>query len=92
MRRPGTAWWTSARFVPATLTRPPTGATTFVARRDPKVREEPLMDLASGYVLRSIDAVPRQGDKAPWRLRQDYVRDVLSLRRGAIVDKDMQFS
>ena len=60
-------------------------------RRDPAVNEVPLMDLASGYVLRSIDEVPRQGDKAPWQLRQDYVRDILTLRRGSITDKDMQF-
>jgi monooxygenase len=35
----------------------------------------PLLDLAAGYVQRSIGAFPRQGDKAPWLVRQNYVLD-----------------
>ncbi len=32
-------------------------------RRDPAVTERPFIDLASGYVLRSIDQFPKQGSK-----------------------------
>ncbi|WP_405489895.1 flavin-containing monooxygenase [Nocardia sp. NBC_00511] len=35
----------------------------------------PLLDLASGYVQRSIGAFPRQGDKRPWQVRQNYLLD-----------------
>lgn len=46
-----------------------------VPERDPSVKERPLLDLASGYVQRSIDSFPRQGDRSPWRVRQNYLLD-----------------
>jgi monooxygenase len=51
----------------------------------------PIIDLASGYVLRSVADLPKQGDRAPWRLHQNYVRDVRLLRRGPI-DDDVVFT
>jgi hypothetical protein len=50
----------------------------------------PLVDLQAGYVLRSIDKLPKQGPAAPWRLYQNYPRDVLLMRHGP-VDDDMRF-
>jgi monooxygenase len=50
----------------------------------------PFIDLTSGYVQRSAAKLPKQGDRAPWRLHQNYVRDVLLLRRGPI-DDDVVF-
>jgi monooxygenase len=50
----------------------------------------PIIDLASGYVLRSLADLPKQGDKAPWRLHQNYLRDMRLLRRGPI-DDDVMF-
>jgi len=47
---------------------------------------EPIIDLKSGYVLRSIDAMPKQGAAAPWRLHQNYLKDLLLLRRGRLDD------
>ncbi len=69
-----------------------TGARTFVAERDPEVEERPFLDLASGYVLRSLDALPRQGDREPWRLRQNYLSDVRTIRRGRIEDGVLQLA
>jgi hypothetical protein len=46
----------------------------------------PFLDLASGYVKRSVAELPKQGDHAPWRLHQNYVKDVRLLRRGPIDD------
>jgi cation diffusion facilitator CzcD-associated flavoprotein CzcO len=60
--------------------------------RDPSVTDEPLIDFSSGYVQRAIEQFPRQGSKAPWRLYQNYPRDVLLLRFGAIEDEGMEFS
>jgi monooxygenase len=59
---------------------------------DPTVEEAPLLDFTSGYVLRSLDQFPKQGSKEPWRLRQNYVFDLRSIRRGPIDDGAMQFS
>ncbi|SCF22046.1 Predicted flavoprotein CzcO associated with the cation diffusion facilitator CzcD [Micromonospora purpureochromogenes] len=52
----------------------------------------PLIDLKSGYVLRSVDALPKQGARAPWRLHQNYARDVLLMKRGRLVDEGIRFS
>jgi monooxygenase len=46
-----------------------------VPRADPGLAERPLLDLAAGYVQRSIAAFPKQGDRAPWRVRQNYILD-----------------
>ncbi|RGC66701.1 FAD-containing monooxygenase EthA [Micromonospora sp. MW-13] len=53
---------------------------------------EPLIDLKSGYVLRSVDALPKQGAAAPWRLHQNYPRDVLLMRHGRLADSGVRFS
>ncbi len=52
----------------------------------------PLIDLASGYVLRSIHLLPKQGPAAPWRLHQNYPRDVRLMRRGRLEDEGIEFS
>jgi monooxygenase len=46
----------------------------------------PLIDLEAGYIRRSIDELPRQGPSTPWRLRQNYLRDLPLMRRGPLTD------
>lgn len=58
---------------------------------DPQVQRIPFLDLSSGYVERALDQFPKQGDRAPWRLHQNYLLDILNLRGGALQDKAMQF-
>ncbi len=58
---------------------------------DTTVTEEPLLDFTSGYVLRSLDQFPKQGSVEPWKLRQNYVFDIRTIRRGAIDDGAMRF-
>ena len=50
-----------------------------------------FLDLASGYVNRAIDRFPKQGLKAPWKLYQNYLLDILSLRYGAMKAKDLEY-
>ena len=59
---------------------------------DPLLPTEPFIDLMAGYVKRSLDLLPRQGLRAPWRLHQNYARDVLMLRRGSLEGEGMVFS
>jgi monooxygenase len=59
---------------------------------DPSVTEEPWIDFSSGYVQRSLALFPKQGSKAPWRLYQNYARDLMSLRFGKVDDGVMTFS
>lgn len=52
---------------------------------------EPFLSFTSGYVTRAMEKFPKQGSKAPWRLHQNYARDLLALRCGS-VDDGMEFS
>ena len=71
----------------------PRGSGSCVPRRnDASVTEQPFLDFAAGYVLRSIDDLPKQGSKAPWRLRMNYVLDLLTLRFGRLKDGMLEFS
>ncbi len=58
---------------------------------DPEVTEEPILDFTSGYVQRALHTLPRQGSKTPWRLHQNYVRDLSMLRYGRVDDGTMEF-
>jgi cation diffusion facilitator CzcD-associated flavoprotein CzcO len=61
-------------------------------RPEQPTKELPLIDFSSGYVLRSIDQLPRQGPRRPWRLYQNYVLDLLMLRYGAVRDGALEFT
>ncbi|MGY1664449.1 flavin-containing monooxygenase [Geodermatophilus sp. SYSU D00696] len=52
----------------------------------------PIIGLSAGYVQRSIAALPKQGARAPWKLYQNYVRDVLLMRRGPVEDEGIRFT
>jgi monooxygenase len=58
--------------------------------KTPDGRGRPLLDLSSGYVQRALDMFPRQGDRDPWLVRQNYLRDVLQSRRSDVT-QDMIF-
>ena len=58
---------------------------------DPTVRREPALDFNSGYVLRALDEVPGQGSKMPWRLHQNYFKDLRMLRMGRLEDDAIEF-
>jgi monooxygenase len=59
---------------------------------DPDVKPEPIIDFSSGYVLRAVDQLPKQGSKRPWRLYQNYAKDLFTFRFTPIEDGTMEFS
>jgi cation diffusion facilitator CzcD-associated flavoprotein CzcO len=59
---------------------------------DPTVIGEPWIDFSSGYVQRSLHQFPKQGSRAPWKLHQNYARDIMMLRFGRLEDGVMEFS
>jgi cation diffusion facilitator CzcD-associated flavoprotein CzcO len=59
--------------------------------QDDAIEEVPFLDFTSGYVQRAIDRFPKQGNRKPWKLNQNYALDVLALRYGS-VDRSMEFS
>ncbi|MFN8167979.1 MAG: NAD(P)/FAD-dependent oxidoreductase [Candidatus Nanopelagicales bacterium] len=52
----------------------------------------PLIDLGAGYIQRAVETLPRQGAQAPWRLFQNYRKDVRLLTRGPLEDAGVRFS
>ena len=58
---------------------------------DPSVKEEPWLNLTSGYIQRVADKLPKQGSKTPWKLHQNYVRDVMSLKFGSVDDGILRY-
>jgi monooxygenase len=71
-----------------------TGTSICVAEIDPAEYDappRPVVDLSSGYIRRAANILPRQGSYGPWRLRQNYPRDFLTLRYTSLDDGSMHF-
>jgi hypothetical protein len=47
--------------------------------------------LDSGYIRRADDRLPRQGSHGPWRVTQNYLADVKTLRFDPIEDGYLEF-
>jgi len=58
---------------------------------DPAMERQPMLDFSSGYVARAARAMPAQGPKAPWRVHQNYLKDVAALSLRPIADNVMEF-
>jgi monooxygenase len=67
------------------------GYRSVVPVRDPSVPALAFMDFTSGYVLRALDQLPRQGDREPWRLRQSYLHDRRTIRNASLDDGVLAF-
>lgn len=52
---------------------------------------EPLLDFNAGYVLRASDSLPKQGSKHPWKVYQNYIRDLMSLKMESVNDKYLEY-
>jgi cyclohexanone monooxygenase len=60
-------------------------------RRDPALGEAPFLDFTSGYVVRALNILPKQGADRPWKVYQNYFLDALTLRFGRIDDGVLAF-
>ena len=58
---------------------------------DASIKPEPVIDFTSGYVQRALHTLPTQGSRPPWRLHQNYVKDLSMLRYGNVDDGAMEF-
>ena len=56
------------------------------------ITSQPLLNFTSGYIQRAIASFPSQGSRTPWRVYQNYVLDLLTLRYGRLRDGAMEFS
>jgi monooxygenase len=49
-------------------------------------------NFSSGYMQRALAAWPKQGANAPWRVYQNYFRDIVQLRWKSVADRGLEFS
>ena len=52
---------------------------------------QPMLDFSSGYVTRAAGKMPAQGPKPPWRVHQNYFKDVAALTLTPLADEVMEF-
>ena len=50
-----------------------------------------LIDFTSGYVQRGLHLMPKQGNKAPWKNYQNYLKDIFAVRLFSIKDSNLNF-
>lgn len=56
-----------------------------------KFQSEPLLDFNAGYVTRVLDKLPKQGSKHPWKVYQNYIKDLMSLKWEGVNDEFLEY-
>jgi cation diffusion facilitator CzcD-associated flavoprotein CzcO len=56
------------------------------------IEPDPFLTFSSGYVVRALSQLPKQGKEAPWKLYQNYALDLVGLRFGKLEDGVMEFA
>jgi monooxygenase len=69
------------------------GARQVTPRNGHEAAVAPFVEqFSSGYVQRAIPTWPKQGSKAPWRVYQNYLRDVWALKWSRVDNEALEFS
>ena len=55
------------------------------------MERRPLIDFTSGYVQRASAVLPAQGSRRPWRVHQNYIRDLFAMNFSRVADNVMEF-
>ena len=53
--------------------------------------DDQLIDFTSGYFQRGLNKMPKQGNKAPWKNYQNYLKDIFAVRLFSIKDPNLNF-
>ena len=53
--------------------------------------DDRLIDFTSGYFKRGLHLMPKQGNKAPWKNYQNYLKDIFAVRLLSIKDTNLEF-
>ena len=53
--------------------------------------DDKLIDFTSGYFERGLTHMPKQGNKAPWKNYQNYLKDIFAVRIFSIKDLNLNF-
>ena len=55
------------------------------------LESKPLLNLTSGYVLRAAANLPKQADRKPWLIRQNYILDMITMKYTRMEDGILKF-
>jgi monooxygenase len=55
------------------------------------MERRPMLDFSSTYVRRAEGSLPAQGPRAPWRVHQNYLKDLAQMRLRPLADAAMEF-
>ena len=55
------------------------------------IERQPMLDFSSGYVRRAEGRLPGQGPRPPWRVHQNYLKDLAALGLRPVTDGAMEF-
>ncbi|MGB0884947.1 MAG: flavin-containing monooxygenase [Chitinophagales bacterium] len=65
---------------------------TVIPKFDSKYEtNEAFLNLDASYIQRSISKLPRQGSKSPWRVYQNYIYDLFSIKYSKIKGTGLKF-
>jgi cation diffusion facilitator CzcD-associated flavoprotein CzcO len=56
-----------------------------------QIDEQPLIDMNAGYFKRAEDQLPSQGSEAPWKVYQNYLKDIFSLKFQSVEGEGLKF-
>jgi monooxygenase len=68
-----------------------TGTDYAVAIPGANITPEIWFDLSSGYVQRGQSMMPKQGNEMPWKIFQNYAKDITLYKRNPVDDGVLQF-
>jgi monooxygenase len=69
------------------------GARQVTPKNTSDVATAPFVEnFTSGYMQRALESWPKQGSKPPWRVNQNYIRDMISLKWTSVADGVLEFS
>ncbi len=68
------------------------GHSQCVPRVGDDVEVENFLDFTSGYVQRAVAFLPKQGDRKPWKVNQNYIKDLGFFKFSRLDDGVMEFS
>ena len=64
---------------------------TPIAPPESEMKREPIISFGAGYIQRSLDEMPRQGDRSPWQMSFNYLADKKIFRREKVAHKELRF-
>lgn len=55
------------------------------------MQQQALLDFDAGYILRAKHLLPKQGTKGPWKVHQNYIKDLFALKYSSVKNKYLEY-